>query len=35
MKNPAAEGGIMEHGVLGSRGAGAVQILGTKTGAAT
>jgi len=35
MKNPAAEGGIMERGVLGSWGAGAVQILGTKTGAAT
>jgi len=35
MKSPAAAGRIMERGVLGSWGAGAVQILGTKTGAAT
>lgn len=33
--NPAAAGRIMERGVLGSRGAGAVRILGMETGAAT
>jgi hypothetical protein len=35
MKSPTAAGRIMERGVLGSRCTGAVQILGTKTGATT